>query len=339
MRANLAGNLNRRSFLGAVAAASALGQTMSMDAAETGLHTEKRPLIVSTWPFGKPANEDALRAFEKGGTALDAVEQGIWNAEGDPNNSSVGLNGIPNAAGVVQLDACIMNGPGHKGGSVGSLEGIVHPISVARRVMEKTPHVMLVGAGAREFAIREGLEQGKLVSDKQREAWLKWKEEQAQPKGHDTIALLALGPDGNIAGGCSTSGLAYKLPGRVGDSPILGSGLYVDNNVGAAGATGVGENVMRFCGSFLVVEFMRQGMHPQEACLKTIERIYELDGRGVDLSINFVALDKKGRFGAAGSGKDFPYSVAYPGFSQVLKGAAFSGAALGPIGGNQPKRP
>jgi N4-(beta-N-acetylglucosaminyl)-L-asparaginase len=199
--------------------------------------------------------------------------------------------------------------------------------------------VMLVGAGAKEFALKEGFKEANLLTEKQRQAWLKWKEEKAaKEKGHDTIALLVLGPDGTIAGGCSTSGLAYKLPGRVGDSPILGSGLYVDNDVGAAGATGIGENVMRYCGSFLVVEFMRQGMHPQEACLKTIERIAKMDPRGADLSINFVALDKKGRFGAAGSGKDFPYSVAYPGFSEVLTGASLTQKSLGAIGGNIPKK-
>jgi N4-(beta-N-acetylglucosaminyl)-L-asparaginase len=233
-----------------------------------------------------------------------------------------------------------MLGPGHKGGSVAALEGIKHPISVARRVMEKTPHVMLVGPGAREFAVAEGLEQGAPVTDKQREAWMKWKAEQAaKAKGHDTISLLVLGPAGTIAGGCSTSGLAYKLPGRVGDSPILGSGLYVDNDVGAAGATGIGENVMRYCGSFLVVEYMRQGLHPQEACVKTIERIAKMDPKGYDLSINFVALDKKGRYGAAGTGKDFPYSVTFSGYSEVLHGASVTQAPLGAIGGNIPKQP
>jgi len=327
--------LSRRSFLGTVAGAAALGQSIGMRAEE--LRAEKAPLFVSTWPFGKPANEEALRVFEKSKNPLDAIEQGIWIAETD--NASVGLSGIPNAAGVVQLDSCIMYGPGHKAGSVAALEGIVHPISVARRVMEKTPHVLLVGAGAREFALKEGFKEGKLVTEKQHEAWVKWKEQKAaEKKGHDTIAMVTLAPDGTLAGGCSTSGLAYKMNGRVGDSPIIGSGLYVDNEIGAAGATGVGENVMRFCGSFMVVEYMRQGLHPQEACLRTIERIEKLDGRGIDLAINFIAIDKKGRYGAAGSGKDFPYSVTYPGYSEVLHGASFSTVSTGPIGGNQPKQ-
>ena len=206
----------------------------------------ERPLIVSTWPFGKPANETALKTLLGGGTVLDAVEQGIWVTESDRGNRSVGLSGMPNAAGVVQLDACIMSGPKHQAGSVAALEGIVHPISAARRVMEKTPHVMLVGEGARMFALEEGLESVDNNTTERYDAWQKkraaakpdTRTPEKNPGNHDTIALLVLGADGNIAGGCSTSGWGGKLPGRVGDSPIIGSGLYVDNDVGAAGATG-----------------------------------------------------------------------------------------------------
>jgi N4-(beta-N-acetylglucosaminyl)-L-asparaginase len=279
---------------------------------------------VSTWPFGKPANEQALRVLTQGGSNLDAVEQGIWVVESDPANHSVGLGGQPNAAGVVQLDACIMSGPGHRAGSVAALEGIRHPISAARRVMEKTPHVMLVGEGARLFALQEGLEAVEADSGQKYQEWhrqqIKNRGDSAQGKkaNHDTIALLVLGPDGNLAGGCSTSGLAGKLPGRVGDSPILGSGLYLDNEVGAAGATGVGENVMRYCATFMIVEFMRQGLHPQAACEQTIQRIAKQDPKGLDLSINFVALDKRGRFGAAGTDKGFQFAAATTGSSQVL---------------------
>src|SRR6185369_5899882 len=189
----------------------------------------------------------------------DAVEQGIWVTESS-GNGSVGLSGGPNAAGVVQLDACIMNGPNHKAGSVAAIEGIKHPISAARRVMEKTRHVMLVGEGAKMFALEEGLETVPVNSRERHEEWqlkraaTRNKSGDQKPQGHDTIALLVLGQDGNIAGGCSTSGMGGKLPGRVGDSPIIGSGLYVDNEVGAAGATGLGENVMRYCASFMIVE-------------------------------------------------------------------------------------
>ena len=282
------------------------------------------PVIISTWPFGKAANEAALRVLQAGGSNLDAVEQGIWVPESNPSNSSVGLGGKPNAAGVVQLDACIMSGPGHKAGSVAALEGIRHPISAARRVMEQTRHVMLVGEGARMFALGQGLKSVDSNSRELNEKWLKEKQGAGKPAtNHDTIALLVLGPDGNLAGGCSTSGLGGKLPGRVGDSPILGSGLYVDNESGAAGATGIGENVMRYCASFLIVEYMRQGMHPQKACHEVVRRIVQEEGRGPDLSINFIALDKKGRWGAAGTDTKFQFAVTTPGDSRLLDNPGF----------------
>lgn len=282
-----------------------------------------RPLIISTWPFGKPANDRAWEILQSGGSALDAVEQGIRVTETGENNRSVGLQGQPNAAGFVQLDACIMDGATHRAGSVAGLEGIVHPISVARRVMEKTPHVMLVGRGARRFALAEGFESVDVANHEEKER--QWEAAHPTPhlnpqdvnaKNHDTIALLVLTNDGQLAGGCSTSGLAGKLPGRVGDSPIIGSGLYVDKEVGAAGATGVGENVMRFCGSFLVVEFMRSGLDPMTACQKAIERIAQIEPPGKKLGINFIAIDKQGRFGAAGT-DDFPFAITYSGVSEV----------------------
>jgi N4-(beta-N-acetylglucosaminyl)-L-asparaginase len=189
--------------------------------------------------------------------------------------------------------------------------------------MEKTKHVMLVGEGARQFALREGFPEVDLLTEERAEAWQKWKAEQAnrqaEPVGHDTIALVGIDQNGNVAGGCSTSGMGYKLPGRVGDSPILGSGLYVDNSVGGAGATGIGENVMRFCGCFMVVEAMRHGMHPSEACAATIRRIAEMDGRPMsELHINFVALDRNGNHGAAGTDKSFQYAATTAEASEVL---------------------
>ncbi len=288
--------------------------------------TKSRPLIISTWPFGKAANEQALKSIRNGGSTLDAVEQGIRLTE-DSGNSSVGLSGKPNAAGFAQLDACIMHGPGHQAGSVAALEGIVHPISVARRVMEKTPHVMLAGDGARWFALAEGFRSVK-ISERAEKA-KKWrartkstaKAAATSAENHDTITLLVLGEDGTVSGGCSTSGLADKLPGRVGDSPIVGGGLYVDNEVGAAGATGIGENVMRYCATFLIVELMRQGLDPTAACQSVIKRIRRIDPIE-NLGINFIALDKNGNFGAAGTA-DFPHSVTYPGFSKVITAPAF----------------
>jgi L-asparaginase/N4-(beta-N-acetylglucosaminyl)-L-asparaginase len=305
------------------------------------------PLIISTWPFGKPANEKALATLRAGGSGLDAIEQGIRLTESDPGNRSVGLGGIPNAAGVVQLDACIMSGPGHRGGSVGAVSGFRHPISLARAVMERTKHVMLVAEGAEAFAEAQGFEKGPKISAKERAEWKKWQAQEAAKvkaeaadrtrpaRNHDTIALLALLPDGNVFGGCSTSGWGYKLPGRLGDSPILGSGLYVDNEVGAAGATGLGENVMRYCSSFLIVEFMRQGMHPQDACIEAIKRCARLDPKGFDLAVNFIALDKKGRFGAAGTGTGFEYAATSETFSKVLQSPGLTSQEVGPLGGNR----
>lgn len=259
---------------------------------------------------------------------MDAIVDGITVTELDLSVSSVGAGGDPNADGVVSLDACIMDGPTHKCGSVAAVEGIVPVIGLARTVMEKTRHVMLVGEGARRFALAHGFKDTDLLTESARRRWQEWKARQGgqpgsvPPESHDTIAMVILGADGQLAGGCSTSGLSYKLPGRVGDSPIIGSGLYVDNEVGAAGATGVGENILRFCGSFQVVELMRAGASPAEACAETIRRIQRKHPAGTDLSINFLAIDRRGRFGAAGTGEGFPYAVTYPGYSEVLKSVA-----------------
>jgi len=321
----------RRDFLKHTTAAAA---TFSAGCAspQSSAHFAKRgPLIVSTWGFGKPANELAFKVLQGGGSALDAVEQGVRLVE-TSGNTSVGLSGKPNAAGVVQLDACIMNGPGHQAGSVAGVEGVVHPISAARLVMEKTPHVMLVGAGAHWFAEQNGLEVRDDQADKAN--YREWLARQKRltpgkgdkPENHDTIALLILDADGNIAAGCSTSGWGGKVPGRVGDSPIIGGGVYVDNEFGAAGATGLGENVMRYCASYQVVENMRHGMSPTEACAETIRRIARIDPQGMDLAINFIAINKRGEFGAAGTQANFPYSVTTPDFSEIRKGKSLSEA-------------
>ena len=279
------------------------------------------PITISTWPFGRFANEVAIEAFADGKSRLDAVELGIREIERRSSDGSVGLGGRPNAAGYPQLDACIMDGPGHRAGDAAGLEGIVHPISAARLVMEKTKHVMLVGEGARWFALEHGVESIEVSQyDAMKAAW----QQGHRPKdpdtdGHDTITLLARDAEGHMVGGCSTSGAGGKLPGRVGDSPILGAALYVDDEVGAAGATGLGENVMRHCASYLVVELMRQGMHPQAACEEAVHRIAAKDPRGYDLSVSFIALDKQGRYGAASSSQRFPYAVATSAGNEVLR--------------------
>ena len=312
----------RRDFLKHTTAAAA---TLSAGCAspQSNDHLTKRgPLIVSTWGFGKPANELALKVLQGGGSALDAVEQGVRLVE-TSGNASVGLSGKPNAAGVVQLDACIMNGPGHQAGSVAGVEGVVHPISAARLVMEKTPHVMLVGAGAHWFAEQNGLEMRNSQADKAN--YREWLARQKRltpgkgdkPENHDTIALIILDADGNIAGGCSTSGWSGKVPGRVGDSPIIGGGVYVDNEVGAAGATGLGENVMRYCASYQVVENMRHGMEPAEAVKDVLQRIVKqtvdprlLDKKGrPDFEVVLYALRKDGKHAAGSIYKGRKYAV------------------------------
>ncbi|MCA8953764.1 MAG: N(4)-(beta-N-acetylglucosaminyl)-L-asparaginase [Planctomycetes bacterium] len=278
------------------------------------------PLAIATWPFGRFATEQAISEFAGGGSRLDAVEAGIREIERRSSDGSVGLGGRPNAAGYPQLDACIMDGPGHRAGSVAALEGIPHPITAARQVMERSRHVMLAGEGARWFAVEHGVEAVDIGDlDAEKRAWVEGhRDADVDRAGHDTIALLVLDAAGHVAGGCSTSGAGGKLPGRVGDSPILGSGLYVDDEVGAAGATGLGENVMRYCGTFLVVEFMRQGMPPQTACEEVVHRIARLDPRGYDLDICFIALDKLGRYGAAASSQRFPFAVATGADAELL---------------------
>lgn len=269
------------------------------------------PRLIATWPFGKIATEHALAKLQAGGSRLDAVEAGIREIERLSSDASVGLGGRPNAAGYPQLDACIMDGPGHRAGSVAGVEGIVHPITAARRVMEKTRHVMLVGEGARWFAMEQGVESIDTQDlEVKKSAWLaRDRQEVPDRSGHDTVTLLVLDADGHLAGGCSTSGAGGKLPGRVGDSPILGAALYVDDEVGAAGATGIGENVMRYCATFQIVDLMRQGLTPQQACEEVVHRIARQDPRGYQLDICFIALDKQGRTGAAASNQTFPYAT------------------------------
>ncbi|MCB9877196.1 MAG: N(4)-(beta-N-acetylglucosaminyl)-L-asparaginase [Planctomycetes bacterium] len=269
------------------------------------------PVLVSTWPFGHFANDGALAKLQQGGSRLDAIEAGIREVEARSCDGSVGLGGRPNAAGYPQLDACIMDGPGQQAGSVAGLEGIVHPITAARAVLEHSKHVMLVGEGARWFALEHGVD-SVAVDDlpAKKQAWTDGhRPADIDRRGHDTIALVLRAADGHIAGGCSTSGAGGKLPGRVGDSPILGSGLYVDDQVGAAGATGIGENVMRYCGTYQIVEFMRQGMTPMQACEEVVHRIAAVDPRGYQLDICFVAVDRFGRYGAAASNMRFPFCV------------------------------
>ena len=274
-----------------------------------GEHPGGRPLVISTWRHGLPANKTAWKILADGGRALDAVEQGVQVVEADPKITSVGYGGRPDREGHVTLDACIMDETGNAG-SVAFLQNIMHPISVARRVMEDTPHVMLVGEGAQRFARDQGFTEKDLLTDKSRDGWQEWlktaeydpwsppKDPAEGQTNHDTISMLALDQEGNLSGSCTTSGLAYKMHGRVGDSPIIGASLFVDNEVGGACATGVGEEVMKTLGSFLIVELMRQGASPQEACEEGIRRILTRHDNLDDVQVGYLAIDKTGRVGA-----------------------------------------
>ncbi|WP_276366389.1 N(4)-(beta-N-acetylglucosaminyl)-L-asparaginase [Chryseolinea sp. H1M3-3] len=262
-----------------------------------------KPIVLSTWNFGLQANEAAWKILSNGGTALDAVEAGAKVPEGDPKETSVGLGGLPDRDGHVTLDACIMDEQG-RCGSVAFLEHIVHPISVARMVMEKTPHVMLVGAGALKFALVNGFKKERLLTKESEKAWKEWTKKSAYKpivnvENHDTIGIIALDVHGNLSGACTTSGLAYKMHGRVGDSPIIGAGLYVDNEIGAAAATGVGEEVIKIVGCHLVVELMRQGNTPEQACRLAVERIVKRNpAKAKEIQVGFLALNKNGESGA-----------------------------------------
>ena len=275
-----------------------------------------RPVVVSTWRHGLAANDAAWKILSKGGRSLDAVEAGVRVSESDPRVASVGLGGLPDASGQVTLDACIMDENGDCG-SVAYLKDIENPISVARMVMEKTPHVMMVGEGAKRFALAHGFKERKLLTAEAAKQWEKWKSDhpdavkhrEVNIENHDTIGMVSIDAMGNLSGACTTSGLAWKLPGRVGDSPIIGAGLYVDNEVGAASATGVGEAVIRAVGSFLVVEFMRQGHSPQDACRLATERVIAKNPDWKEFQVGFVAIDKLGRAGGYCIQPGFDYAV------------------------------
>ena len=288
------------------------------------------PIVISTWDFGKAANAGAWEILKKGGRALDAVEAGVRIPEADETNQSVGYGGLPDRDGRVTLDACIMD-EFYNCGSVMCLEHIMHPISVARMVMEKTPHIILAGDGALQFALANGFKKQNLLTPASEKAWKEWlktakyepvknienqlydKKKDPMPggiKNHDTIGMLALDAAGNFGGACTTSGMAYKIHGRVGDSPVIGAGLYVDNEIGAATATGVGEEVIRIVGAHLIVELMRQGYSPEAACKEGVERIIKRNpSRAKEVQVGFLALNKKGEFGAYCLQKGFTYAV------------------------------
>ncbi len=262
---------------------------------------KSKPIVVSTWEHGLKANEAAWNVLSQKGYALDAVEAGVRVSESDPEERSVGYGGRPDRDGNVTLDACIMNEL-YDCGSVAFLQNIKNPISVARKVMTDTPHVMLVGEGAKQFALENGFTEENLLVPASEKEWKEWlKESEYKPviniENHDTIGMLALDNDGCLSGACTTSGAAYKLHGRVGDSPIIGAGLYVDGEVGAACATGLGEAVIRSCGSHLVVQLLKQGYSPKEACQEAVEHIHKIHKNVDGLQVGFLALNIHGEAG------------------------------------------
>ncbi len=287
------------------------------------------PIVIATWKFGQTAVKAALTLLREGKPALDAVIAGAQAVEDDPAVDTVGYGGMPNAIGTVQLDACVMNGHTLTCGAVAALENIRHAAALARRVMEKTPHIYLVGEGARIFGVQQGFPLDNLQTAETLAKWWKDRPKDAKPAkpnvppdSHDTVAVLALDKKGSMAGACSTSGLAYKLPGRVGDSPLIGTGLYVDDSAGGAGATGVGEEIIRAGGSLLIVEAMRAGKSAQEACELAVKRVNATAvRRGVHPArVAFLALDPKGRPGAACTEQtNFEYAVAQGDKVELLK--------------------
>lgn len=312
---------------GLAAAWSGLGSGPARASGAPRRRRVRRPLVIAS-SNGLEACRRAMESLQEGADTLDAVLEGVGPVEEDPEDTSVGYGGLPNEDGVVQLDSCVMHGPSRNGGAVAALEGIVHPSKVARLVMERTDHVLLVGEGAQEFARAHGFELTDLLTDRARSIWLRWKESMseeddwltpeetgdrlgvdAEPfyRHYGTIHCSGVDVDGHLSGVTTTSGLAFKIPGRVGDSPILGAGLYVDNDVGACGSTGRGEANLLDCASFLVVEWMRRGEAPADACIATLRRIAEKtvaprlltdDGRPA-FSLRFYAVNKAGEYAGA----------------------------------------
>jgi N4-(beta-N-acetylglucosaminyl)-L-asparaginase len=324
--------MNRKSFLqrtAMFAAATTVGVnafagTTSKKKPKINPNSSKGgPLVISTWSHGMPANEEAMKTLLAGGSLTDTVEKGVMVVEADKSNTSVGLGGFPDREGIVTLDASIMNEKGDAG-SVAFVQGIEHPISLARAVMEKTPHVMIVGKGAEIFAKSLGIPQlPNALTDVTKKAWGEWlKEKNYKPiiniENHDTIGLLAMNAEGFVAGCCTTSGLAWKMHGRVGDSPVIGAGLFVDNEVGAATCTGLGETVLRTLASHVAVEVMRNGGTPQEACEEAINRIVRKHANYKDFQVGILAINKQGEHGAYGLQKGFNYALHQHGTNKLL---------------------
>jgi len=312
--------MSRRKFLknlGALGAGTVLSPLAAQPHSSSSLSPKKNsPVVISTWIHGMEANAGAWKILGASGDALDAVQKGVGVTESDMTNRSVGLGGRPDRDGHVTLDACIMDHDS-RCGSVAFLEDIQHPIDVARAVMDKTPHVMLVGEGAQKWALENGFSKVDFKVpipevQKDYENWLIKSEYKTgvNVENHDTIGMLALDASGRMAGACTTSGMAYKIRGRVGDSPIIGAGLFIDGDVGGATATGVGEAMIRTAGASAVVEAMRRGASPEEACYDIVQRILKKHPGVEGMQVGFLAMNVQGEYGG--------YSV-YNGFNYALR--------------------
>lgn len=313
---------SRRKFIKNVTIAGASGAWISSVARAGSVQTPQPAvtsghIVLSTWNHGLAANDKAMELLKAKARPVEAAQQGVMVVESDPKNTSVGLSGYPDRDGIVTLDACLMDEFGNAG-SVCFLEGIDHPVSVARLIMDKTPHVMLSGSGALQFAIQNGFKQKKGLSPDAKRAYTEWLKTSAYKpviniENHDTIGLILRDEYGNFSGACTTSGLAFKMHGRVGDSPIIGAGLFVDPEVGAATATGLGEAVMKICGSHLIVEMMRMGQSPQRACEEAVKRISVKQKNFRDIQVGFLAINKAGETGAFAIQPGFQYALAMNG--------------------------
>jgi N4-(beta-N-acetylglucosaminyl)-L-asparaginase len=314
--------LNRRTFMKSVAAVAAVSAvpTAKAEAQGTG------PVFLSTWAWGKSANERAAEVFKAGGSLLDAVEKGINVPESDPNVPTVGYGGLPNADGVVSLDAGIMDGTRHRAGSVCALEGIKNPISVARLVLEKTRHTTMAGEGALRFALKFGFKTEQLLTPQSLERWMKWKATPDHetfwitPDNHDTIGMVASDGRGHVVAGCSTSGLQWKIPGRVADSPLVGLGYFADDNAGAASATGDGDLMSNYCTSITIVHMMARGATPEEACAEVLRNMVKTLPANKDGECAVIAMNNRGEIGTASMNSKFhlKYALWRNGQSQLL---------------------
>lgn len=314
--------INRRTFFQSVAGSAAVAA-----GAQTVAGSDSGPVFLATWWHGKPATERASQVFLSGGSLLDAVEKGINVSEDDPKVSSVGYGGLPNAEGVVELDAAIMDGTRHRAGSVCNLHSIRNPISVARQVIERTRHTTLAGEGAFRFALQAGFKPEQLLTPESLKKWLEWKADpnhetfwQKSERSHDTIGMVATDGRGHVVSGCSTSGLEWKLPGRVGDSPLVGCGVYADDNVGAASATGNGDVMTNYCTSVSIVHNMARGASPKDACIELLEQMVKTDPKNKQEMVCVIAIDRRGRVGAAAMNNvgNFQYAVWQGGKSQLI---------------------